>query len=68
MKKNIYILGGKGLIGSELVKLYSREKVKIIVLDIDIKKLNYKRKGITYIKFDCTKNHLSKDKERFQYP
>lgn len=61
MKKNIYILGGKGLIGSELVKLYSREKVKIIVLDIDIKKLNYKRKGITYIKFDCTKNHLSKD-------
>ncbi len=61
MKKNIYILGGKGLIGRELVKLYSREKVKLIVLDIELKKPNSQIKGIFYVKFNCTKNYLTQN-------
>ena len=44
MKKNIYILGGNGLIGKELVKLYAKENVKIIVLDIMFK--NFQKKII----------------------
>ncbi len=59
MKKNIYILGGKGLIGSELVKLYNTKKDKIIVLDINLKKFSSQKKGVTYIKFNCSQNYLS---------
>ena len=31
--KNIYILGGNGLIGKQIVKLYSTDNVNIFVLD-----------------------------------
>ena len=34
MKKNIYIIGGSGLIGSSFVNLYSKNNVNLIVLDI----------------------------------
>ncbi len=52
--KNIYILGGNGLIGKEIVKLYSKDKVKIFVLDI--KKISFsKKKNIKFVKFDCSK-------------
>jgi len=65
--KNIYILGGNGLIGKEIVKLYSIDNVNIFVLDkIGIKK--FKRKNIKFIKYDCSdvKNAQRKLKSLFK--
>ena len=62
MKKNIYILGGNGLIGKELVKLYANEDVKIIVLDIVNKNFSKKNKKIKFLRFDCTKNKITQKK------
>ena len=62
MKKNIYILGGNGLIGKELVKLYLKENVKIIVLDIELKNISKKNDKIKFIRFNCTKNITSQRK------
>ena len=51
--KNIYILGGNGLIGKQIVKLYSTDNVNIFVLDkIGVKK--FKNKNIKFIKYDCS--------------
>lgn len=54
MKKNVYILGGNGLIGKELVKLYIRENIKIIILDIKKNNLWKMKKNVVFRKFDCT--------------
>lgn len=62
MKKNIYILGGNGLIGKELVKLYIKENVKIIILDITAENFLKKSNKIKFIKFNCTKNKTSQKK------
>lgn len=62
MKKNIYILGGNGLIGKELVKLYIKENVKIIILDIIAEDFLKKNNKIKFIKFNCTKNKTSQKK------
>lgn len=57
--KNIYIIGGSGLIGSEITKTFCQTDGNVFVLDIKKnKKLNdYKYK---FIKFDCTKLNLIK--------
>lgn len=65
--KNIYILGGNGLIGREITKLYSKDNVNIFVLDI--KKINnFKKKNIKFIKYDCSdvKNSQNKLKVIFK--
>ena len=54
MKKNIYIIGGSGLIGSSFVNLYSKNNVNLIVLDI----FKSKKQNKGYVKnvhFDCSK-------------
>lgn len=52
--KIIYVLGGEGLIGNEVVKLLSNFKCKIIILDSKKRKIN-KNKKIKFIKFDVSK-------------
>ena len=59
--KNIYILGGSGLIGKELVNLYSSDKQNVIVLDIK-KNKNLNKKIIKYEKFNSTSLVKSKKK------
>ena len=72
MKKIIIVSGDPNSINSEIIykswiKINKSLKKRIYLISnhnllrLQFKKLNYKRKGITYIKFDCTKNHLSKD-------
>ena len=58
-KKIIYIIGGSGLIGSEVVNQADNNLFKIVVLD---KKKNSKfNNNINFKKFDCTKtNSISK--------
>jgi len=53
MIKNIYLLGGNGLIGKELIKLYNNKHSNVIVLDIKTEK-PIKKKKVKYVKFDCT--------------
>ena len=53
MIKNIYLLGGNGLIGKELIKLYNNKYSNVIVLDIKTEK-PIKKKKVKYVKFDCT--------------
>ena len=53
MIKNIYLLGGNGLIGKELIKLYNNEYSNLIILDIKTEK-PIKKKKVKYVKFDCT--------------
>ena len=56
--KNVYILGGFGLIGSEVVKNILSVGAKVIVLDIKKEK---KKKNVKYERFDCSKlNTLEK--------
>lgn len=52
--KNIYIIGGSGLIGSEITKQFCGTDGNIFVLDLkkNNKLVNYNYK---FIKFDCTK-------------
>ena len=53
MIKNVYLLGGNGLIGKELIKLYNNKYSNVIVLDIKTEK-PIKKKKVKYVKFDCT--------------
>jgi len=64
-KKTCFILGGCGLIGSEIIKTFSKFNSKIIILDINknkaniiIKKFNKNKKFIFFEEFDC---HLEND-------
>ena len=50
--KNVYILGGLGLIGSEVVKNTLSMGAKVIILDIKKTKNN---NNIHYERFDCSK-------------
>tara|TARA_B100000787_G_scaffold163843_1_gene145897 strand:+ start:458 stop:1222 length:765 start_codon:yes stop_codon:yes gene_type:complete len=54
MKKNIYIIGGNGLIGSAFLNLYSKNDANFFVLDLTKVKNNTKN-FITNIYFDCSK-------------
>ena len=52
MKKNkIFILGGSGLIGSSIVKLYNQRGIFVNILDI--KNNNKNNNKNNFIKFDC---------------
>ena len=42
--KNIYIIGGSGLIGLEVSKIYLKNNAHVIILDIN-KLKNYKNKN-----------------------
>jgi|TARA_B100001964_G_C13992561_1_gene491308 NAD(P)-dependent dehydrogenase (short-subunit alcohol dehydrogenase family) len=58
--KNVYILGGLGLIGSEVVKNTLSMGAKVIILDI---KKTKKKNNVKYERFDCSK--LSKLEKHF---
>ena len=45
MIKNVYLLGGNGLIGKELIKLYNNKYSNLIVLDIKTEKPIKKKKS-----------------------
>ena len=49
--KNIFVIGGSGLIGSSVIKNFENLKGK--VFNLDIKKS--KNDNAKFIKFDCTK-------------
>ena len=49
--KNIYIIGGSGLIGLEVSKIYLKNNAHVIILDIN-KPKNYKNKNLSFINFD----------------
>jgi len=53
MIKNVYLLGGNGLIGKELIKLYNNKNSNVIVLDIKTEK-PIKKKIVKYVKYDCS--------------
>ena len=62
-KKIVFILGGSGLIGSEVVKLFL-EKKKFNVINLDIKQKNIsklKNKEQHFCKFDCDSKNLELD-------
>jgi len=61
MKKNIYIIGGNGLIGSAFLNLYSKNDVNIFVLDL-VKVKNDKKNFIKNIIFDCSKMEKNEKK------
>ena len=42
--KKIFILGGCGLLGSEIVSLFSKTAKKIIILDLKKKRENIKKR------------------------
>ena len=50
--KKVYILGGFGLIGSKVVENILSVGGKIVILDI---KKNAIKKGVRYVKFNCSK-------------
>ena len=54
MKKNIYIIGGNGLIGSSFTNLYTKDNVNLFVLDL-FKSQKKTKSFIKNIHFDCTK-------------
>ena len=59
MKKN-YVVGGSGLLGSEIVRQIDNSLFKVVVLDI---KKNLKQNPNVYFhKLDCTKLGLVKKK------
>ena len=49
--KKLIILGGSGLIGKSIIKLFLNNGVNVI--NLDIKKSNFKSKKYQYIKFNC---------------
>jgi len=57
-KKIIYIVGGSGLIGSEVVSQIDKSQFKVVVLDIK-RSLKFKS-NIKFQKLDCTKLNLIK--------
>ena len=50
--KTAFVIGGNGLIGSEISKALSSFSAKVVVLDLNEKKYNQKK--ILFKKFDCT--------------
>ena len=58
--KNVFILGGMGLIGSEVVKNALSMEAKVIILDIKKAK---KENNVKYERFDCSK--MSKLEKHF---
>ena len=59
-KKIIYVVGGSGLLGSEVVRQIDKSLFKVVVLDI---KKNLKlNSNIYFQKLDCTKLRLVKKK------
>ena len=50
--KKVYILGGFGLIGSRVVNNMTSIDAKVVILDIQKKKI---QKNVKYEKFDCSK-------------
>ena len=59
-KKIIYVVGGSGLLGSEVVRQIDKSLFKVVVLDI---KQNLKQNSNVYFhKLDCTKLRLIKKK------
>ena len=68
--KNVYILGGFGLIGSEVVKNILSVGAKVVILDIKKEK---KKKNVKYERFDCSKlntleKHFNKIVKKFECP
>ena len=61
MKKNIYIIGGNGLIGSSFTNLYTKDNVNLFVLDL-FKTQKKTKSFIKNIHFDCTKLENMKKK------
>ena len=58
--KKVYFLGGFGLIGSRVVNNMTSIDAKIVILDIQKKKI---QKNVKYEKFDCSKlKTLDKEK------
>ena len=57
-KKLVYIIGGSGQLGKEIVKTFAEANAKIILLDIKEEfAKNFKKKYLSKIKyhyFDCT--------------
>jgi UDP-glucose 4-epimerase len=61
--KTIIITGGLGYVGTELIKIYPREKYQIVVIDKIINKkkiLLLKKKNIKFIKADVRNNKIMK--------
>ena len=68
--KNVFILGGMGLIGSEVVKNALSMEAKVIILDIKKAK---KENNVKYERFDCSKmskleKHFNKIINKFGCP
>ena len=59
-KKNFYIVGGSGLIGTEVVKQLENQNYNIIVLDLK-KNPKFSNK-VLFRKFDCSKTNTIKKK------
>ena len=51
--KNIYLIGGSGLIGSEIIKDLIQLGAKVICLDNKPKSLFLKRNNFDFLNFDC---------------
>ena len=58
-KKNkiAFVLGGSGLIGSEVIKILLSRNVDVVNLDIVENKLN---KNQHFYKFDCNRKNIKK--------
>ena len=51
--KNIYVLGGAGLIGREIVKSLLLVGAKVFSLDKSLIKIDRKKKNLNYLNFNC---------------
>ncbi len=64
-KKLVYIIGGSGQLGKEIVKTFAEANAKIILLDIKEEfAKNFKKKYLSKIKyhyFDCTNKNYDND-------
>lgn len=67
-KKTAFILGGSGLIGSEIVKATLEAGARVVVLEKNFnKKLNFQKKNIKYEKFDVSSpNKIEKQYKKIQ--
>lgn len=53
----IFVIGGTGLIGSQIVQALIDFDAKVTVFDINVKK-KIKNHNLRYVKFDCTKKQI----------
>jgi NAD(P)-dependent dehydrogenase (short-subunit alcohol dehydrogenase family) len=60
-KKNIFLIGGYGLIGKEVVKLFLSHGAKIVILD-NAKKNFFLKKNCFYSYFDCAEINVLDEK------